>query len=243
MGNNSVSRIALWSGPRNISTALMYSFANRPDTKVFDEPLYAFYLKNRKNETLHPGENDILNSMEQDGDSVVDAMLNCSEKPVLFFKNMTHHILDLNRNFMCDCFNVILTRDPKEMLPSFDKVIENATLDDVGYKLHVELVDEFDKKGIKYVVLDAKNVLLNPESIIKQLCDAAKIPFFKTMLSWKPSKRKEDGVWAEYWYNAVHKSSGFKKHEPKIEKFPEHLKPLLEECQPYYNRLKELALL
>ena len=112
MKNNSIKRISLWSGPRNISTALMYSFAQRKDTRVFDEPLYAYYLKNSDAKSYHPGADTILNTMENDGKKVVDMMLNYSEKPVLFFKNMTHHLLDLDRSFMDQLFNVILSRDP-----------------------------------------------------------------------------------------------------------------------------------
>ena len=242
METNTIKRISVWSGPRNISTALMYSFAQRKDTKVFDEPLYAYYLKNSTADEYHPGAEDILNTMETNGDKVVEMMLNTSEKPVLFFKNMTHHILDLNRSFMKGITNVILTRDPKDMLPSFDKVIKNPSMDDVGYKLHIDLIETFEKEHIDYVVLDAKNVLLNPEGVLRQLCAHIGIPFDDHMLQWTPSKRKEDGIWAKYWYDNVHKSSGFAEYKPKTEAFPKHLIPLLKECEPYYNQLQKLAL-
>lgn len=242
METNTIKRISVWSGPRNISTALMYSFAQRMDTQIFDEPLYAYYLKNSNAKAYHPGADEILRTMENDGTAVVDMMLNYSEKPVLFFKNMTHHILNLDRTFMKHITNVILTRDPKEMLPSFDKVIKDPNLDDVGYKLHIDLLNEFDSQGIDYVVLDAKNVLLNPEGVLKQLCDHIGIPFDEQMLNWIPSERPEDGVWAKYWYANVHKSSGFSEYKPKTDPFPEHLMPLLNECKPYYNQLQKLAL-
>jgi hypothetical protein len=169
-------------------------------------------------------------------------MLNYSEKPVLFFKNMTHHLLDLDRRFMTNIYNVILTRNPEEMLPSFAKVIENPTMDDVGYKLHMQLIDYFETKRINYTVLDAKNVLLNPEGVLKQLCNCIGIPFDKNMLKWQPQKLVEDGVWAKYWYDNVHKSSKFSAYKPKTDPFPEHLFPLLSECMPYYNQLSNLAL-
>ena len=242
MANETIKRISVWSGPRNISTALMYSFAQREDTRVFDEPLYAFYLKNSKAIEYHPGAEDILATMENDGDKVVDMMINSLEKPVLFFKNMTHHLLDLDRSFMKGLTNVILTRNPSEMLPSFDQVIKNPTLYDVGYKLHLDLIDKFRKNNIDFVVLDSMNVLLNPEGVLRQLCEHINIPFDKNMLKWKPTKRPEDGVWAKYWYANVHKSSGFAKYKPKTEPFPKHLKPLLQECMPYYNELQKLAL-
>ena len=242
MRNSTIKRISLWSGPRNISTALMYSFAQRRDTKVFDEPLYAYYLKNSIAKNYHPGSETILETMENDGDKVVTTMLSYSEKPVLFFKNMTHHLLDLDLSFMDGLVNVILTRDPEEMLPSFAKVIKNPTMTDVGYKLHMDLVEYFEKNEINFVVLDAKKVLLNPEGVLKQLCHHANIPFDNNMLEWQPQKLDEDGVWAKFWYDSVHKSSKFSSYKPKKDPFPEHLVPLLKECKPYYNQLLQLAL-
>lgn len=239
---NDIKRISLWSGPRNISTALMYSFAQRHDTKVFDEPLYAYYLKNSNAKNYHPGAEDILRTMENDGNKVVDMMLGNSENSVLFFKNMTHHLLDLDRSFMRKLYNVILTRDPQEMLPSFAKVIEHPSIEDVGYKLHIDLVEYFETNQINYVVLDAKKVLMNPEGVLKQLCDYIGIPFDNNMLQWEPQKLNEDGIWAKYWYDNVHKSSKFSTYIPKMESFPEYLKPLLEECLPYYNQLSQKAL-
>ena len=123
MSLDAIKRICLWSGPRNISTALMYSFAQRSDTKVFDEPLYGYYLKNTNAKEYHPGAEEILTTMEMDGKKVVDTMLNENSKPVLFFKHMTHHLLDLDRSFMSETVNVILTRNPYDMLPSFAKMI------------------------------------------------------------------------------------------------------------------------
>ena len=234
----STKRMCLWSGPRNISTALMYAFAQRKDTKVFDEPLYAYYLKNHPEaKKYHPGSELILDTMENDGDEVVKMMFDNSEKPVLFFKHMTHHLLGLKRDFMRNTINIILTRHPKEMLPSFDKVIENPTLNDVGYALHVELIDYFKTQNIPFVVLDSKKVLLNTERTLQKLCEFAEIPFDTNMLSWQPQQLIEDGIWAKYWYKNVHQSSGFMMYKEKKEAFPRHLKPLLNECLPYYDEL------
>lgn len=235
---DSIKRICLWSGPRNISTALMYSFAQRHDTKVFDEPLYAYYLKNHPEaHKYHPGTEDILETMENDGGKVVNMMLKSDEKPVLFFKHMTHHLYGLNREFLKNTINIILTRNPKDMLPSFDKVINNPSLNDVGYGLHVELLNYFKANNVPFAVLDSKKVLLNPEGTLQKLCEFADIPFDKNMLSWQPLQRPEDGVWAKYWYNNVHKSNGFMTYERKDAVFPEHLKPLLKTCLPYYKEL------
>ncbi|WP_299525950.1 sulfotransferase family protein [Winogradskyella sp.] len=238
-----IKRICLWSGPRNISTALMYAFAQREDTKVFDEPLYAFYLKNHPEaHSYHPGSQDILSAMENDGNRVVDMMLSNNEKPVLFFKHMTHHLLGLDRQFMKDTINIILTRDPIDMLPSFDKVIHNPTIDDVGYAHHIELLKYFEEHQIPFTVLDSRKVLDNPEKVLRKLCDFIKIPFDIHMLSWQPQQRQEDGIWAKYWYSSVHKSSGFQKYKPNGKPFPQHLKNLLEESKPHYQTLLEYAI-
>lgn len=240
MGNS--KRICLWSGPRNISTTLMYSFAQRLDTKVFDEPLYAHYLSNTDAKEYHPGTKKILDSLEQDGNKVIEKMMTNNEKPVFFFKNMTHHLLDLNRDFMNEVYNVMLTRDPIEMLPSFDKVIENPSLEDVGYAKHTELLDYFEAKNIKPIVLDSKRVLLNPKKVLTELCDFIGIPFDESMLHWQAEARPEDGVWAKYWYANIHKSTGYLPYKPKTETFPEHLIPLLNKCTPHYNKLLKYAI-
>ncbi len=242
MTKATTKRICLWSGPRNISTALMYSFAKRYDTKVFDEPLYGFYLKQTQAKKYHPGADEIISIMENDGQKVIEIMMSEHEKPVLFFKQMTHQLLDLDRSFMKKTINIILTRDPKEMLPSFDKVIHNPSLEDVGYKLHVELMNYYKSNHIKYVVLDANRVLLNPKTILKKLCEIIEIPFEDAMLKWKKGARKEDGIWAKYWYENIHNSTGFLKYKAKAEPFPEHLLPLLEESKIYYKQLLEEAL-
>ncbi|MBU2938384.1 sulfotransferase [Lacinutrix sp. C3R15] len=220
----------------------MYSFAQRQDTKVFDEPLYAHYLSNTEAKEYHPGTQDILNTLEHDGTKVIESMMTNTEKPVLFFKNMTHHILHLNKDFMKDVYNVILTRDPVEMLPSFDKVIKNPTIEDVGYAKHSQLLNYLEANNIKPIVLDSKRVLLNPKKVLKELCSFIGIPFEENMLDWQAGARPEDGVWAKYWYANIHKSTGYLPYKPKTETFPEHLKPLLKQCQPHYNKLLKYAI-
>ncbi|MFY0651292.1 MAG: sulfotransferase family protein [Cyclobacteriaceae bacterium] len=242
MNKGGITRICLWSGPRNISTTLMYSFAQRPETKVVDEPFYAHYLKNSSAHTYHPGAEDILDLMENDGRKVVEMMMGNHDKPVVFFKNMTHHLLGLNRSFMKEVHNVILTRDPNEMLPSFTKVIENPTMTDVGYAQHTELLDFLVAHQIEPIVLDSKRILLNPEKALKELCQKLGIHFDKSMLSWEKGARPEDGSWAKYWYANIHNSTGFLTYKKKTAAFPEKLKPLLEECIPHYQRLLNLAL-
>jgi len=242
MTPDSTKRICLWSGPRNVSTALMYSFAQRADTQVFDEPLYAHYLKNTTASTYHPGADEILTSMENDGNKVIETMMGKHDKPAVFFKNMTHHLLDVDRSFMKNVINVMLTRDPVEMLPSFAKVIDNPTMGDVGYALHTELLDYLGAHGVTPLILDSKKLLLNPEKVLRQLCQQMDIPFDQNMLAWQAGARKEDGIWAKYWYSSIHQSQGFMPYKAKTEPFPEKLKPLLEACIPHYERLMKLAI-
>lgn len=243
MINNQIKRISLWSGPRNISTTLMYSFAQRNDAKVFDEPLYGYYLKNNQAaRAYHPGANEILNTMETNGEKVVKMMLTDTTKHVLFFKNMTHHLPGLDYGFLNNMVNVILTRNPEEMLPSYAKVVAKPQLYDVGYKMQVDLLQYLQLRDIPVVVLDAKRVLLNPKGQMQKLCDFIGIPFDEAMLHWSSGARPEDGSWAQYWYSSIHKSTGFLPYQSKLEVFPEHLKPLLEACLPYYEELERLAL-
>jgi hypothetical protein len=242
MENKNTKRICLWSGPRNISTALMYSFAQRKDTQVFDEPLYAYYLSHSKACEYHPGAKKIVASMENSGEKVVEMMLGEHEKPVVFFKQMTHHLLDLDRSFMKNTINIILTRNPVEMLPSFAKEIESPIMQDVGYLAHIELLEYLRDNGSEPIVIDSTKLLLNPKKVLNQLCKLLDIPLDECMFQWKAEARIEDGIWAEYWYNSVHKSTGFMEYKPKTTPFPEKLKPLLAECLPYYEQLSKLAI-
>jgi hypothetical protein len=241
--NTTVKRISLWSGPRNISTALMYSFAQRRDTRVFDEPLYAHFLShNIEAQAYHPGADEVLRTMENDGKKVVEMMISATDKPVLFYKNMTHHLPGLDTRFLSNLINVILTRDPVEMLPSYADVIETPTLDDVGYRMQVQLMEELERKNLPVVIVDSADVVKDPAGHLKKLCNAAEIPFDEAMLRWQAGPRPEDGCWASYWYRNVHQSTGFQPYSPKTTPFPEHLKTLLDECRPYYERLVEKKL-
>ncbi len=236
-GHQDIKRISLWSGPRNISTALMYSFAQRSDTIVVDEPLYGFYLSHSDAKNYHPGADEILRTMETNGTKVVESMISRTDSAVLFYKNMTHHLPGLEIDFLRQLVNVILTRDPIEMLPSYADVIETPTIDDVGYRMHVELFEELRSKDIPVIVVDSADILKDPKSYLLKLCDAIGIPFDPAMLSWEAGPRPEDGSWAPYWYKNVHKSTGFQPYIPKTKPFPDHLRPLLDECKPYYEKL------
>lgn len=238
MSSACTKRISVWSGPRNVSTALMYAFAQRPDTQVFDEPLYAHYLSSRRDRPLHPGEEEILKTQENDGQRVVETvMLGEFGKPVLFFKNMAHHLVDLDWSFLGRLTNVLLTREPRDMLHSFSKIIPEFSLVDTGYDKLKRIADGIVAERQTPIVIESKRLLESPESILRKLCEKVGIEFQSTMLSWEAGPKEADGVWAPHWYHNVHQSTGFVPYKPKTEPFPERLKPLLDQCQPLYDEL------
>ena len=236
-------RINVWSGPRNISTALMYSFAQRGDTRVFDEPLYAHYLTHTDARTYHPGAEDVIAAQNDDGEKVIrDILLGDHDKEVLFFKQMTHHLVELDWSFMRQMVNIILTRDPRDMLPSYAQQVSAPTMRDVGYAQHIQLLEYLRDLGQEPSVLDARQTLLNPRGVLETLCTRIGIPCDDSMLQWAAGARPEDGVWAPHWYENVHRSTGFQPHKPKTEPLHSHLEPLLAECQPHYDQLLKLAI-
>lgn len=234
--------ISMWSGPRNISTALMYAFAQRSDTLAFDEPLYAHYLS-KIDHIQHPGQAEVLATMEQDGNKVMQTFLTTEyAKPIVFLKQMSHHLIHLKEDFLGKMKHILLIRDPYEVILSFSKVISNPTLQDIGIQQAYEIHQKLATLGQTPPVLDGKELLLNPPKVLQKLCVALDIPFEKNMLSWPAGPKKEDGCWAKYWYKGVHQSTGFKAYTPKTEALPEHLLPLLEKAQPYYEALQEIAI-
>lgn len=234
-------KLNVWSGPRNVSTALMYSFRQRPDTLVVDEPLYGHYLA--VSDAVHPGEADVLRSMDTDGERVVrETILGPCERPVHFFKNMAHHLVGLDRGFLGSTTNVLLTRDPREMLPSLSRQLPTPTLRDTGLREQVEILDLEERKGGEPVVLDARELLLDPGGVLAEACRRLGIPFYGEMLRWPAGPKLEDGVWAEHWYQNVHASTGFGPYRGEPRPLPEGLEPLLRECEPLYERLRERAI-
>lgn len=237
MSSENCKRICLWSGPRNISTALMYSFAQRPDTVVYDEPLYGHYLKNTDAKAYHPGADEVLASMETNGEKVIQMMMGNHSKEVVFFKNMGHHLLNLDTSFMSSVCNVILTRDPAEVIPSFAKEIENPSMIDIGFEAQVHLLTLLQEMGADVLVIDSNTILKNPELELRKLCSKIGIPFYTEMLSWEMGARPEDGVWAKYWYKNVHNSRGFQPYVAKDLVLEDRFKPLYESTAPLYKKL------
>ncbi|MGB5411941.1 MAG: hypothetical protein WBN09_10460 [Woeseiaceae bacterium] len=231
--------ICLWSGPRNVSTALMYSFAQRDDVRVVDEPLYGHYL--RVSQAPHPGSDDVQRAMNCDGNAVMRELLQRPTSARLFLKHMAHHLVDLDLGFLERTCNVFLIRDPREMLPSLHIQLPDARLADTSLKQQWELFSDLSAVGQDPAVLDSRELLLDPESVLRRLCEKLGLGFQKRMLQWQAGPRKEDGVWAPHWYHAVHASSGFAPYVPK-QGFPKQLQPLLNECNPWYEKLYEHAI-
>ena len=229
--------INLWSGPRNVSTALMYSFAQRPDILAVDEPLYGHYLATSGAE--HPGRDEVIAAMNCDGNAVVAKLLARQEahpERRLFLKHMAHHLIGVDTGFLQKTTNVFLVRDPREMLPSLTIQLPHATLADTSLKQQWELFYALQEQGQRPAVLDSRELLLDPRSVLRQLCERIDLDFDAAMLSWDAGARPEDGVWAPHWYHAVHNSTGFAPYKRKVG-FPEHLEGLLEECAPWYDKL------
>ncbi len=226
-------RIAMWSGPRNISTAMMRAWENRPDTVVVDEPFYGYYL--RETGIGHPARDEVLASCETDWRRVVEQLggLVPAGAEIFFQKHMTHHLLPgIDRGALAGLRHAFLVRDPREVLISYAKVRAEPTLDDLGLRRQVELYRHFGGP-----VLDARDVLESPEPMLRKLCGALGVPFTERMLSWPAGPRATDGVWARYWYGSVQRSTGFAAYRPKTEPLPARLEPLLEACRPYYDEL------
>ena len=234
-------RVAMWSGPRNISTALMRAWGNRDDAFVCDEPLYAYYLTHV--EAGHPGADDVIAHHENDWRKVVAWLTGPipEGRPLFYQKHMAHHLLpEVDRGWLAEVTNCFLIRDPREMLLSLARVLPEPRLRDTGLEQQVEIFDRVrDRTGAVPAVIDSRDVLLDPPRQLRRLCTAIGVPFSESMLSWAAGRRDTDGVWARHWYTSVELSTGFAAYRPRTAPLPERLEPLLEECLPYYRRMHE----
>ena len=220
----------------------MYSFAQRPEIQVVDEPLYGHYLLSSGAD--HPGHEEVIATMNCDGDAVMRELLlraNQQDSQRLFLKHMAHHLINIDLAFLRQTENVFLVRDPQEMLPSLTVQLPQARAADTGLEQQWRLFEDLVSSGQQPAVLDARELLLDPAGVLRQLCEHLGIGFSEEMLHWPSGPRVEDGVWAPHWYHAVHQSTGFARYAAKPG-FPAHLEPLLDECAPWYNRLFEHAL-
>jgi hypothetical protein len=241
---NDATRIAMWSGPRNISTAMMRAWENRGDTAVWDEPLYAFYL--HRTGIDHPGADEVIAAGDTDWRRVVAAVTGPvpGGEPIYFQKHMTHHMLDeVERGWLGCVHNCFLIRDPREVIASYARTRPAVTVSDVGVLQQAALFARAERlAGTPPLVLDSRDVLEDPRAMLTALCAALDVPFSERMLSWPAGPRVSDGVWARYWYDAVQASTGFSPYVNKVHTLPAALAPLAEECLPHYRTLYERRL-
>jgi sulfotransferase family protein len=232
-------RIAMWSGPRNISTAMMRAWANRADTVVVDEPFYAFYLtQTGKN---HPGADEVIANGEIDWRKVVEQLTGPipKGKKIFFQKQMAHHQLpEVDRRWLGAVTNCFLIRDPAEVIASYIKKNDDPALEDLGFVQQAEIYDWVRRHTNQQPpIIDAKDLLQDPERILRLLCEAIGVDFDDAMLSWAPGLRETDGVWAKHWYGEVARSTSFQPYQPKNERVPERLRKIQDRCLECYDRL------
>ncbi len=238
-------RIAMWSGPRNLSTAMMYSFAARGDCAVWDEPFYAAYL--RATGTDHPMRDQIIAAHESDPALVAAA---CGTGPIpqeqsLFYqKHMTLHMIPgFDRSFMRQCQNVFLIRHPARVVASYAKKREGPTLADIGFTQQAELFDETAGwMGQAPIVIDCADIRADPKQALTRLCAALGIPFTEKMLHWPAGGNASDGIWASHWYGAVHRSTGFEDPEVSLPTLPPEYQRLADAALPFYEKLAQYRL-
>jgi sulfotransferase family protein len=226
-------RVAMWSGPRNISTAMMRSWENRPDTVVVDEPFYAAYL--HRTGLDHPGREDVIASQPTDPDEVVRELREDDSAAVHYAKHMTHHILDdMSLDWVGEFRNVLLVRDPAEVVASYVRSREACEPDDIGLLQQVRLLEVLPEVP---PIIDAGDFLRDPESHLRWLCDWLDLEFTDRMLHWPAGLRESDGVWAPHWYDAVARSTGFEAWRPRRVELNDHDAAVAEACRPAYDEL------
>ena len=228
--------IYMWSGPRNLSTALMRSFENREDTKVWDEPFYAYYLKETKKN--HPLANEIINKYETNLEKIIDLVT--AEKDFIYFqKHMSHHIINkIPINWITKGINCFLIRHPKEVLLSYIQKNDLIDSNDLGYPAQLRLFNYIKTSNKKILVIDAKDLSEKPEIILKKICKKINIPFTEKMLNWPKGNRDSDGIWEKIWYKNVKSSTSFNKILNKEYEIPKKYNHIYNESLKIYDQLK-----
>ena len=236
-------RIAMWSGPRNLSTAMMYSFGARPDFAVVDEPFYAAYLALTGLD--HPMGDAIIASQPTDPAQVVDQLLGPipDGKPHFYQKHMSQHMIPgIPRDWITDVVNVFLIRHPARVAASFSAKYENPTLPEIGFTQQVDLYDQLNAAGARPVVIDSHDIREDPETMLRRLCDVIGLEWDPAMLSWPAGGHKSDGVWAAHWYGSVHASTGFAGPEGPLPDLDGARADLARAAMPSYEVLRALAI-
>lgn len=238
--------IAMWSGPRNISTAMMRSFGARGDCQVVDEPFYAAFLAVSGLE--HPMRQEILDHGETDWRRVADALTDPGSisKPIYYQKHMTHHMVpEIGRDWFPKVRHAFLIRRPEDVLASYLAKRETATLRDIGFAEQSEIFDQVCREtGQTPPVVEGIDILSNPEATLHKLCDALEIPFDPNMLAWPKGRRDTDGVWAPHWYGRVEQSTGFAAPGTQIDRvdLPADLRDIAEAASPHFNRMQAVKI-
>ncbi len=227
--------INMWASPRTISTAMMYAWAQRPDTTVWDEPMYGNYLLATGID--HPMRDEILASMPTDPTDIVDAMTKGQwSTPLVFYKNMAHHLVDIDIGVVDAMDNFLLTRDPREMLPSLARGLGRVpTMNDAGYQTQVAVIERILDSGRDPIVVDSRDVLDDPRGTLTALCSALGVPFDEAMLSWPEGPKTYDGVWGAHWYRRLHSTTGFESHTATDGLLPAALDDIYAQCAPLYG--------
>ncbi len=237
-------RIGAWSGPRNISTAMMRAWDARDDTIVCDEPLYARYLL--RTGADHPGRDEIIARCPTDMDAIVRTLLGPlpEGKSIFYQKHMAHHLLDADDlEWILRLRNFLLIRNPREMIVSYIKVVERPTPEALGLPQQEHLFHLISERTASPPpVVDARDVLENPRAMLGALCEALGVPFDESMLCWEPGPRPTDGPWAPYWYANVERSTTFAPWRPRNEQVPDDLTDVLDACNAIYERLHAMRL-
>ncbi|MEM7254912.1 MAG: HAD family hydrolase [Pseudomonadota bacterium] len=235
-----VLRLAMWSGPRNISTAMMRAWGSRSDTVVWDEPLYAHYLAETGLD--HPGAHDVIEAGLVAWPEVRTRLLGPlpDGKSIFFQKHMTHHLIDsVDRDWLDAVVSCFLIRDPRRVLASYLKTRPHAELADIGVAQQTELLDELKRRHRTPVILDSGDILRNPEAMLRGLCDFLDVDFSPDMLNWTPGLQPTDGVWAKHWYSNVLSSSGFQPYRERNVDIPGEYRQLVDEAMAHFERLYE----
>ncbi|MFV2034768.1 MAG: HAD family hydrolase [Halocynthiibacter sp.] len=236
-------RIAMWSGPRNLSTALMYAFGNRADFAVVDEPFYAAYLA--KTGIIHPMRSEILAAQPNDPAEVIDGILGPvpAQKAHFYQKHMAQHMVaSVDRGWMAQVTNVFLIRHPARVVASYAAKREGPGPDDIGFWQQAELFDEVRARGNAPLVIDSHDIRENPERTLRALCKAVGLRFDPVMLVWQAGGHKDDGAWAAHWYGAVHQSCGFAGPEGGLPALSGDYASLAKQALPHYEYLRRFRL-
>jgi hypothetical protein len=237
-------KIAMWSGPRNISTAMMRSFENRPDTVVEDEPFYAHYLV--KTGADHPYRNEIIESQENNWDKVAQRLVGKipDDRAVWYQKHMAQHNVDgCDLSWTKKLVNLFLIRDPKEVILSFSKKFELLSIEQLGFIQQLYLFKELKHETNHIpIVIDSRDILLNPRRTLSIMCHKIGIPFMDEMLNWPSGLRKSDGLWAKHWYQNVEASTGFRPFIERQIQVPYEYSNILNECTDAYNYLSQYSI-